>query len=109
MDTSSILPILIIYGAIGILTIASLWKLFTIANEPGWAVLVPIYSTLVMLKIGGKPWHWFLLMCIPLVGLYWAIAGLNAFVKSFGYSSGYTVGVMFLPMIFLPMKAISKI
>ena len=35
--------------------IASLWKIYTKAGQPGWASIIPIYSTVVMLKIAKKP------------------------------------------------------
>ena len=67
-----------------ILITVSMWKLYTKANKPGWAVLVPIYSTLVLLEIIRKPWWWLLLMMIPFAGIVWAIWAVNLFVKSFG-------------------------
>jgi hypothetical protein len=91
-----------------ILITVSMWKLYTKANKPGWAVIVPIYSTLVLLEIIRKPWWWLLLMMIPLVNIVFVIWGTNLFVKSFGKDEGFTIGVLFLPYIFYPILAFNK-
>jgi hypothetical protein len=85
-----------------------MWKLYTKANKPGWAVLIPIYSTLVLLEIIRKPWWWLLLMLIPIVNIIYTIWAINLFVKSFGKDEGYTVGVLLLPVVFYPLLAFSK-
>ena len=84
------------------------WKLFEKAGKPGWTAIVPFYNTMVMLEISGKPISWIGLMLIPYIGIIWAIWGLHAFVKSFGKDVTYTVGIIFLPFIFLPLMAFDK-
>jgi hypothetical protein len=59
----------IIYFAVVMLGIASQWGIFSKAGKPGCACLIPIYNTIVLLEIVGKPWWWLLLMCIPLVNI----------------------------------------
>lgn len=85
--------------------IACQWKIFTKAGRQGWECIIPIYNTLVMLKIVGKPWWWLILMMIPGVNIIFAIWALNMLSKSFGKSEGYTIGILLLPIIFLPMLA----
>src|SRR6266568_8278630 len=58
--------------AIIVLIVASLWKIFAKAGEPGWAAIIPIYNAIVLLKIVGRPLWWLLLMLIPFVGLIFA-------------------------------------
>jgi len=94
--------------ATAILAIASYWVLFTKAGKPGWAAIIPIYNMIVMLEIAQKPTWWLVLMLLPGIQLIWIIWTLNLFVKRFGKSSGYTVGIIFLPFIFLPLLAFSK-
>lgn len=89
------------------LMIASLWKVFTKAGEPGWAAIVPIYNTIVMLKIAGKPWWWFILMIIPLVGIVVMIIAVVALAKNFGKGVGFAIGLIILPFIFFPILAFS--
>ena len=98
----SIMPLIFLTIA---LIIISTWKINTKAGQPGWVVLIPIYSSLIYLKIARAPWWWLLLMCIPYVGIIWVIWALNRIVKGFGKSGGFTVGCVFLPFIFFPMLA----
>jgi len=88
-----------------ILMLASMWKVFVKAGQPGWASLIPIYNAYVFLKIAGKPGWWLLLLFIPLVNLVAGILALIAFVNRFGKGGGYVLGLIFLPFIFYPMLA----
>lgn len=96
---------IIFYFVILIAIIASLWTLYAKAGKPGWASIVPIYNSIVMIEIVGKPMIWILWLLIPCTAPIFGIWLINLFVKSFGKSEGYTVGVIFLPFIFLPMLA----
>ncbi len=92
--------LLIISLVIAIFMIAAVWKVFTKAGQPGWAVLIPIYNAYILLKIAGKPGWWLLLMFIPLVNIVvgiLAVAGLSA---NFGKGGGFVVGLLLLPFIF---------
>ena len=55
------------YLGVIVFMFASMWKLFEKAEQPGWAAIIPIYNTYIMLKIGGKPGWWLLLMFIPIL------------------------------------------
>jgi hypothetical protein len=57
---------LIIFLAIGVLMIASFWKVFTKAGKPGWASIVPIYNVVVLIEITRKP-MWWMAMCRPAI------------------------------------------
>ena len=94
---------LLFWLAIVVVAIVGMWKVFTKAGQPGWACIIPIYGTLVLLRIIGKPWWWLLMMIIPFVNIIYAIWAVNLLSKSFGKSEGYTVGMIFLPFIFYPM------
>jgi len=87
---------------------AGLWKLFEKAGKPGWAVLIPIYSAIVMIQIVKKPMIWMLYLLIPIVNIVFAIRLTNLFVKSFGKSGGYTVGCLLFPYIFYPILGFDK-
>ncbi|MDP2344166.1 MAG: DUF5684 domain-containing protein [Deltaproteobacteria bacterium] len=97
----------IVYLAVVVLMIASMWKIFVKANEPGWAAIVPIYNLVVLLKITGKPIWWIVLFLIPVVSLVAAIMIYVSFAKSFGKSTGFAIGMVLLPFVFLPMLAFS--
>ena len=91
----------LIWLGVAVLFVVAAWKVFTKANEPGWAVLIPIYNTLVMLKIAGRPLWWFFLMLIPLVNLVIALIVSIDLAKSFGKGVGFGLGLFFLSPIFI--------
>lgn len=100
--------LLFLYVGIIVLLIAAYWIVFTKAGKPGWAVLVPIYNIIVMLQIVGKPWWWLFLFIIPGVNLVFGIWTINLLSKSFGKDVGFTIGIIFLSFIFIPILAFGK-
>jgi hypothetical protein len=76
---------------IAVVFIVAGWKVYTKAGKPGWAVLIPIYSAIVLLDIVGKPWWWFLLMLIPVVNLIFIIIVMHRLSLSFGQGVGTTI------------------
>jgi uncharacterized protein DUF5684 len=100
----SVNPIVtIVYLAVLVLVFASLWKVFTKAGQPGWAAIIPIYNFIVLLRIAGRPWWWIFLMLIPIVSLVIAIMVYHDLSKSFGHGVGFTIGLILLPFVFLPI------
>ncbi|HCQ30731.1 MAG TPA: signal peptidase I [Flavobacteriales bacterium] len=95
-----ILPLAVI-----ILMIASMWKIFTKAGQPGWASIIPIYNIIVLLKIVNRPVWWIILLLIPIVNFITMIIVLNDLSKSFGKGVGFTIGLILLPIIFYPLLA----
>jgi hypothetical protein len=102
-STSTSPIITIVYLAILVFYLAAEWRIFSKAGQPGWAVIIPIYSTLVFLKIIGRPWWWLLLFLIPLVNIIFLIIAVNDLSKAFGHGIGYTLGLLFLSPIFIPI------
>ncbi|MBU0716128.1 MAG: signal peptidase I [Verrucomicrobia bacterium] len=98
----------IIWLAFSILMIVAMWKVFVKAGRPGWAVLIPIYNTYVFLKIAGKPGWWLIWFFIPLLNLIFGIIATVAFAQRFGKGAGFTVGLIFLPIIFIPILAFGE-
>jgi len=93
----------LVWLAVVIFVIASVWKVFTKAGEPGWAAIVPIYNCIVMLKIAGKPIWWILLMLVPFVNIIVGVMILIAIAKNFGKGTGFGVGLALLGFIFFPI------
>ncbi len=93
----------IICVVFAVIAIAGIWKAFKKAGQPGWACLIPIYNSYIMLKIGGKPGWWLLLFFIPVVNVVFAIWTMNMISKSFGKDEGFTAGLVFLGFIFWPI------
>lgn len=91
--------------AVFVFVIASVWKVFAKAGEPGWACLVPIYNIIVYLKIAGKPLWWVILFFIPLVNFIFALLASLGLAKNFGKGAGFGLGLFFLGFIFVPILA----
>jgi hypothetical protein len=87
--------------------LVAMWRVFAKAGKPGWAILVPIYNSIVMLQIAGRPWWWLFLFLLPLVNLVIAIIVMIDFAKSFGKGVGFGLGLTFLGFIFFPILAFS--
>lgn len=81
------------------------WRIFEKAGKPGWAAIIPIYNTIILLEIVGKPWWWILLFLIPGVNIVFAIWMVNLLSLSFGKGIGFTLGLIFLNAIFYPILA----
>ena len=78
-----------------------LWKLFEKSGKPGWAAIIPIYNTCMLIDIAGKPIWWILLMFIPFVNLVVGILVMIGLAQNFGRGTGTVLGLIFLPMLFL--------
>lgn len=98
-----LIVLLLFYIGVIVVLLASQWKIFSKAGKPGWACLIPIYSTIVLLEIIKKPVWWIFMFLIPLVNIYFLIVAMNELSKSFGKSTGFTVGLILLPIIFYPI------
>lgn len=83
--------------------IASMWKVFEKAGQPGWACIIPIYNLYIMTKIVGKPGWWVVMFIIPIVNYIFLIWMYNLISKSFGKDVGFTLGLIFLAPIFWPI------
>ena len=90
------LPLILI-----VVSIVALWKLLTKAGKPGWASIIPIYNSLVLIYIAGKPMWWFLLMFIPIVNIVISVMVFIGLAKNFGRGAGTVIGLIFLPFIFM--------
>jgi uncharacterized membrane protein YhaH (DUF805 family) len=93
----------VLWLAIAVLMVASMWKVFEKAGKPGWAALVPIYNFVVLLEIAGKPVWWIVLFFIPVVNFIVIILFSISLAKKFGKGVGYGLGLAFLGVVFYPM------
>jgi hypothetical protein len=96
---------ILIYLAVVVLMIVSVWKVFTKAGKPGWACLIPVYNLYVMCEIAGKPGWWLILFFIPLVNLVIALLVCIAIAARFGKGAGFGIGLLLLGFIFYPILA----
>ncbi|ASZ11378.1 hypothetical protein KTO58_18245 [Chitinophaga pendula] len=113
-DSSSVFGVL--FGGVFLIVILVLlafylfcyWKVFEKAGQPGWAAIIPIYNAYILTKIIGKPWWWLILLCIPYLNIVFGIWATNLLSKSFGKDIGFTLGLIFLGFIFLPIMAFDR-
>ena len=94
---------IIIWLAIMIVMVVGYWKVFTKAGQPGWAVLIPIYNIIVLLQVVRKPIWWIILFIIPLVNFIIMILVVVSLAKVFGKGGGFAVGIILLPIVFIPI------
>lgn len=97
--------VMVLYVALIVVMIASMWKVFEKAGKPGWAAIVPIYNIIILLEIANKPVWWIILFLIPLVNLFAIIMVWIEIAKAFGKDQGFGIGLALLGFIFLPMLA----
>ncbi len=103
----------IIYLVVLVFMIVTMWKVYTKAGQPGWAVLIPVYNFYILLKIIGRPTWWLfllLLLFIPgvnfLVGLVLGILIALDMAKVFGKTTIFAViGLWLFAIVGYPMLA----
>ena len=106
--TPELIVIFMILIPFFLIPIISYWKIFEKADQPGWAAIIPIYNFVILMKIIDKPSWWAFLCIIPYFGLIWIIWSNNLLVKRFGKTEAFTIGILLLPFIFLPILAFSE-
>ncbi|MEO5949701.1 MAG: DUF5684 domain-containing protein [Candidatus Saccharimonas sp.] len=94
--------------AVGIITLISMWKLFTKAGKPGWAAIVPIYNIIVMLEIVGRPLWWTVLYFIPFANVVVQILVTLEFAKVYGKDTTFGVLMIIFPVPMYQILAFSK-
>lgn len=101
--------VLIIYFAIILLMIVSLWIVVSKAGRPGVSQIIPIWNIIELVRISGKPLWWvILILLIPIVNFIMLILVWHGISKAFGKEAGFTVGLVLLPFIFFPILAFGK-
>lgn len=92
---------------VSIVAIVSLWKVFAKAGKPGWAAIVPIYNLYTLFDVVYGKGIKFLWLLVPVANMVFMIVVYYKLVKAFGKSGGFGVGLIFLPIVFLPILAFS--
>jgi uncharacterized membrane protein YhaH (DUF805 family) len=82
--------------AVAVVFIAAMWRIFTKAGQPGWASIIPIYNTYILLKIAGRPGWWLVLFFIPFINIIVFLLVAIDLARSFGRSSLFGVVMLWL-------------
>lgn len=104
----SLLMFYLIFIALAVFMIVSMWIIFKKAGKPGWAAIIPIYNNVVMLQIVNKPIWWIILYFIPFVNIVISIIVVYKLSLAFGKGVGFAIGLILLPFIFYPILAFGK-
>ena len=90
---------------LGVILLVSMWKIFAKAGKPGWASIVPFYNLYVLYEISWGKGIYFLLLLVPFVNAFIGILTLYKLGQNFGKSTGFIIGMILLPIIFMPLLA----
>ena len=100
--------VVLIYIIVAIILYASLWIIYTKANQPGWSAIIPVYDIYIWTQVVNRPWWWTILFFIPPITIIVYIIMLNDLSNRFGQNAWFTLGLLFLPIIFLPVLAFGE-
>ncbi|HZU14715.1 MAG TPA: DUF5684 domain-containing protein [Chloroflexota bacterium] len=95
----------LVYLVVVVLEIAATWQLFVKAGESGWKSLIPIWNTLVLLRMAGRPGWWFILYLIPIVNVVIHFIVMIDLARNYGKGTGFGVLLALFPYIMIPIMA----
>jgi hypothetical protein len=82
---------------------AGLWKVFEKAGIPGWKAIIPVYNTILLLQIAGRPGWWLLILLIPGVNIVIVVMISLELAECFGRGYLFGAGLVLLFFVFLPV------
>lgn len=88
-----------------VLQIIAMWKIFTKANKPGWASIVPIYNIYTLLQIAEVPTWYLLLLIIPVANIYATFKMYIELAHKFRKDTGFGIGLVLLNPVFILILA----
>ncbi len=95
----------IIALVIAVFYVACEWIIFSKANQPGWAAIIPILNIIIFLHVIGRSGWWILIFLVPVVNIIFGLIFIHELSKAFGHGIGFTLGLIFLGFIFIPILA----
>ena len=98
----------LIIMAVCIFQIICIWKIYKKAGKKGWECIIPIYSNIVLLEIVDLPLWYIVLFFIPFANIYVIFKIYIELAHKFNKSTGFGIGLIFLPVIFLAILAFEK-
>jgi hypothetical protein len=104
-NNSGDLFVMVFALVIAVFYLVCMWRIFEKAGVPGWMAIIPIVNFFGLLQVAQKPWWWFLLMFIPFVNFVVVILTWHSISENFGHGAGFTLGLIFLSPIFIPIFA----
>jgi len=109
---ASVSPAISLFSIVlAILILVALWKIFTKAGKPGWAIIVPVYNIWVLFEIVGYPGWWSVLSFVPIANFFTTIMIFVSYFKLgklFGKGTGFSICLVLFPYITLPILGFGK-
>ena len=90
--------------AVFLVMLASLWKIFVKMGDPGWMGIIPFLNVYRVFQ-RSRPNDASVLTIVSIVCGFVSLVACWDLAKLFGKSGAYAVGLIFLPIIFMPMLA----
>lgn len=83
-----------------VISLAANWMIFKKMGRQGWEGVVPLYNNYILCEeLYGNGWK-FLCILIPLYNIYFLIKLYIDWAYAFHKSTGFAMGMLFLPFIF---------
>lgn len=94
---------LVIFLVLIVLLLVSMCLIFVKAGRKWWEAIIPVYNVYILTILVGQPWWIMLGFFIPIAN--WVVGAYLYYhlSKRFGYDIPFTIGLVFLPFIFLPI------
>jgi len=75
---------------------AGTWKFYKAAGRQAWEAFVPVYNSIVLMKIINRPVWWTVLLFLPVVNLIMFIVIWVEALRSFGYNKALDTALVIL-------------
>lgn len=103
LATGILVVYMVIVFAVAVISLVGMWKIFVKAGKPGWGAIIPFYNMYCLFEMSfGTGWL-FLLCLVPCVNVVITIIMWIKLAQAFGKGVAYGIGILFLPVVFLPM------
>lgn len=99
---------LFITVGISVLFVVCYWKVFKKAGYEGWEALIPFYNSYILSEMTLGKGIYFLILMIPCLGFIVMYVMFYRLGQAFGKSTGFNIGLLLLPIVFLPILAFEK-
>lgn len=84
---------MVIVLAVCVISLVGMWKIFVKAGKPGWGAIIPFYNMYCLFEMSF----------VPCVNVVMTIVMWIKLAQAFGKGAAYGIGILFLPVVFLPM------
>ena len=101
INSDTLLFAMIVLSSFLILAImVSMMRIYKKAGKSQISAIIPIWSQIVLFQIVDIPFWW---IFVPIANIVFMIKAYVLLAKKFGKGTGFAVGMVFLPMIFIPL------